>query len=418
MGGLSPGVAHALDQLVRTEHGRMIALLGRTTGGDLQLAEDSLQQAVLAALEQWPTRGLPGQPVGWLVRTARNKAIDTIRRRATWSRKAEQLLQESTRSSPPPELPDSEIPDERLRLICTCCHPALAMDARIALTLRTLCGLTTEELARAFLVDPRTMAQRLVRAQRKIRDAGIPYEVPGPEALPGRLADMLHVVSLVFTEGYAATSGDTLVRRELCDEALRLGQLLVVLLPDEGETHGLLSLMLLQDSRRDTRTDAHGGLILLADQDRGRWDRRKIALGMAALGAAIQRGPPGPFTLQAAIASVHARAARAEDTDWHEIVALYDLLLQAEPTAVVALNRAAAVAMLHGPQAGLDALDALADDRHLQRSHLLPAARADLLRRQGRDQEAARAYREALERVGNAPERRYLERRLVEVEGS
>ncbi|MCB9780865.1 MAG: hypothetical protein H6742_20015 [Alphaproteobacteria bacterium] len=395
----------------------MLALLARTTGGDLLLAEDVLQQAIIAALEQWPDRGMPDAPVGWLVRTGRNKAIDHIRRRATWDRKAARLLAEEAAVAPPPELSDAAIPDERLRLICTCCHPALALDAQVGLTLRTVCGLTTDEIARVFLLDPRALAQRLVRAQRKIRDAGIPYEVPGPDALPARLQAVLHVVYLVFTEGYAATAGDALVRGDLCDEALRLGELLVAQVPDQGEVHGLLALMLLQDARRDTRTDAHGRPVLLADQDRSRWDRRRIALGMAALGAALRRGPPGPTTLQAAIAAEHARAPTAEATDWAGIVQLYALLLQAAPSPVVRLNHAAAVAEAQGAAAGLLLLDGLDEDPHLARGHLLPAARAELLRRLGRGEEAADAYRQALDRVGNGPERAWLTARLVEVEG-
>jgi RNA polymerase sigma-70 factor, ECF subfamily len=415
---VSDAVRHTLDAVVRSEHGRMIALLARTTGGDLLLAEDALQQAAMAALEQWPSRGTPDQPVGWLVRTARNKAIDHIRRSSTWARKAEVLAAEEARVSPPPDLPDAEIPDERLRLICTCCHPALARDAQVGLTLRTVCGLTTDEIARAFMLDPRALAQRLVRAQRKIKVAGIPYAVPGPEVLPQRLSGILRVVYLVFTEGWASTTGEDLVRGELCDEAIRLGALVAALVPDEGEVHGLMALMLLQDARRDARTDAKGRPLRLPEQDRGRWDRRKIALGMAALGAAVRRGPPGPYTLQAAIASVHARAPDSEQTDWPEIVALYDLLERAAPSPSVALNRAAAIGEARGAAAGLAAMDVLQDDPHLGRGHLLPAARGAMLRRLGRQRDAAAAYRVAAGRAGNAPERAWLTQQLVDIEGS
>lgn len=385
----------------------MVALLARTTGGDLQLAEDALQLAVVAALEQWD-RGMPDRPVGWLVRTARFKAIDQMRRQGVWARKADALAAEVPTMSPAPELPDEAIPDERLRLMCTCCHPALSLEAQVALTLKTVSGLTSEEVARAFLVDRTTMQQRIVRAKQKIRVAGIPYEVPAAEALGGRLAGILRVIYLVFTEGWAATDGEDLVRGALCDEAIRLGELLVAQVDGDSEVHGLLSLMLFTDARRQARVDAQGLPVLLADQDRLRWDRRRVGLGFAALAAATRRGPPGPYTLQAAIASVHMRATRADDTAWDEVVALYDLLLQADPSPVVALNRAAALAMRDGPEAGLAAMAPLLEDPHLARGHLLAASRARLLGQAGRPGEAVLAYEDALTRVTHPAERAWL----------
>jgi RNA polymerase sigma-70 factor (ECF subfamily) len=306
------------------------------------------------------------------------------------------------------------IPDDRLRLVCTCCHPALATASQVALTLRVVCGLSTEEIARAFLVDTPTMAQRLVRAQRKVRDAGIPYEVPGADALPARLAGILHVVYLVFTEGYAATAGDVLVRADLCTEALRLGGLLAGLVPDAGEVHGLNALMLLHDARRAARTDAHGRLVRLAEQDRSRWDFARIRAGFGALHAALDAGPPGPYALEAAIAAVHAGARRAEDTDWAEIVRLYDRLHALRPSPMVALNRAVAVGMARGPAAGLAAVEALALGDH----HLWHAARGEFLEKLGRATESAAAWRDALARVGNGAERAFVEARIVAIEGS
>lgn len=400
-----------IEAVLRDEYGRIVALLARTLQGDLELAQDAVQAATVAALEQWPDNP-PDQPAAWLVRTARNKAIDTIRRRSTWSRKAELLKAVTQTEALMPDIDDSRIPDERLRLICTCCHPALSLEAQVALTLRTLCGLTTLELARSFLVDPRAMAQRLVRAKRKIVEAGIPYEVPEPGALNERLGAILHVVYLVFNEGYGASTGEGPVRADLCDEALRLGELLVRLVPDESEVHGLLALMLFQDARRSTRTDDHGRVVLLRDQERERWDRSKIATGFAALGAATRRGPPGTYTLQAAIASVHARARHPDETNWNEIIALYDLLMKADPSPVVALNRAAAISIGHGPAAGLRALDALTEYHSLERHHLWWSARADVLRRLHRVPEAVAAYRQALTCVGNEAERQFIEGRI------
>jgi RNA polymerase sigma-70 factor (ECF subfamily) len=401
----------ALEHLVREEHGRLVASLARTTGGDLQLAEDVLHEAIIAAIEQWGD-DVPHNIAGWLLRTARNKAIDQLRRRGTWQRKADQLRAEPQEHYVDPFM-DDVIEDERLRLMCTCCHPALSLQAQVALTLKVVSGLSSEEVARAFLVDRTTMQQRIVRAKKKIRFAAIPYEVPPPSELSSRLSAIHRVIYLVFTEGWAATHGPELVRGELCDEAIRLAQVLVAQVPDDGETHGLLSLMWLMDSRRTTRIDNRGLPVLLPDQDRGRWDRRSIALGMAALGAAVRRGPPGPYTLQAAISSVHTRALTADQTDWHEIVALYDLLVQSTPSATVRLNRAAAVGMAFGPRRGLDQLDALGDEPALARSHLLRSARAAFLERLGHTDRAVDALQQALTLVGNGPERRWLQGQIT-----
>jgi RNA polymerase sigma-70 factor (ECF subfamily) len=413
----------ALAALLRREHGRLIAALLRGLDGDLALAEDALQTAAIAAFESWPERGVPEKPLGWLLATARHRALDQRRREATWQRVSARLGAEEVDMAPPPDAPDPEgadedVPDERLRLLFTCCHPALALEAQVALTLRSVAGLNTDEVARAFLLEPTTLAQRLVRAQRKIRDARIPYAVPEAAALPARLEGVMHVVYLVFTEGYAATQGDALVRADLCAEALRLADLLATLLPETPEVHGLRALLHLQDARRGARLDRDGDLILLEDQDRTLWAPDAISRGLVALARAVETGPPGPYTFQAAIAGEHLRAARAEETDWATIVALYDRLLTLLPTPVVALNRAAAVAMAQGPAAGLALLDAMAGEASLVRGHLWHAARADLLRRLGRRAEALDAYREALARAGNAPERRFLQRRLTAAEGN
>lgn len=410
--------ADALTRTLREHHATLMAALGRATRGDLILAEDALQQTALAALEQWGDQGVPDRPVHWLLRVGRNKLHDRHRRSATHDRHAPALTDQLDQPQAPSEqalaqmLDDATIPDERLRLLCACCHPALALEARVALTLRVVGGLTTDEIARLCLVEPPTMAQRIVRAKRKIRDAGVPYSVPPIAELPARVAGVMHVLYLIFTEGYAASGGDRQVRGELCTEAVRLGAILADLLPTDGEVLGLLSLMLLQDARRHTRTDADGGLVLLEDQDRQRWSRRKIVAGMDTLGAALKCGPPGPYTLQAAIASVHARALRASDTDWHEIALLYDILDKASPSPIVRLNGAVAWAMAEGPASGLRRLDPLDTEPSLHRSHLLPAARSALLLQMNRHAEAAAACQEALERVGNAPERRLLEARL------
>ncbi len=405
--GRGPAVSTVLSEVLRREHGRLVALLARTAGGDLELAEDALQEAALAALAAWEL-DVPAEPVGWLLRAARFRLVDQLRRNAAGDRRAGALVVLAESEVLPPE---AEIPDERLRLICTCCHPALAIEAQIALTLRTLCGLTTEEVARAFLVDPTTMAQRLVRAQRKIRDAGIPYVVPGPDELPERLAAVRHVIYLVFTEGYAATSGAA-IRGDLCDEAIRLAELVLRLHADR-EGLGLYALLLLQDARRGARLGEDGGLILLPDQDRSRWDRQRIARGLAALAHAGRLGSPGPYTIQAAIAAEHVASG---GTHWGHVLALYDQLVALVPTPSVRLNRAVAVAMADGPSAGIEALDAL-DDPGLQRGHLLPAARAELLTRLGRTDEAEVELARAIERVGNDAERALLVGRLGQARG-
>jgi RNA polymerase sigma-70 factor (ECF subfamily) len=407
----------AVEQVFRQERARMLATLIRILG-DIDLGEEALAAGLEAALAQWPSEGTPANPRAWLIRTARNKAIDQIRRRALLDEKRAEMATDAAldREGGGNEIDDEvAVRDDQLRLIFTCCHPALAVEAQVALTLRTLCGLETEEIARAFLVPAPTMAQRLVRAKSKIREARIPYRVPDAEDLPERLDAVLAVVYLVFNEGYAASSGAELIRRELCAEAIRLARLLVELLPGESEARALLALMLLTDARRDARVDAGGEMVLLEDQDRSRWDRGAIQEGLALVEAVLRAGPPGAYALQAAIAGVHARAARAEETDWREIAALYGVLRVANPSGVVALNHAAAVAMAEGPAAGLRLMDALAAEGSLAGYHLLPAARADLLRRLGRLPEAAAAYREALSLVGNDTDRRFLERRLAQV---
>ncbi len=379
-----------------------------------------MQDAFAVALERWPREGRPRNPRAWLITTARHKAIDVLRRAGRFEALRVELghTLESSHEPEVPELADAAIPDERLRLIFTCCHPALALETQVALALRTLCGLATEEIARAFLVPPATLAQRLVRAKRKIADAGIPYEVPSPELLPERLEAAMAVVYLVFNEGYSATQGDTLLRADLSQEAIRLGRLLAEQLPGSPEARGLLALMLLHDARRQTRTTAEGDIVLLEDQDRTRWNRPQIEEGLAHAAAALAAQPVGAYTLQAAIAAEHARAPRADATDWRAIRLLYDVLARVRPGPVVELNRAVAFAMADGPAVGLALVAELEQQGDLEDYYLLWATEADLLRRLGRFAEAARCYRRALERVGTAPERRFLERRLAEVERS
>jgi RNA polymerase sigma-70 factor (ECF subfamily) len=406
-----------LEAVYREERPRALATLIRLLR-DFDLAEEMLQEAFAAALEQWPRDGVPRNPRAWLVSAAHHKAIDRLRRAKRLAAKREQIAYLGDVAVAPYELEDEPFPDDRLRLIFTCCHPALALEAQVALTLKALCGLSVEEIARAFLVSPVTMAQRLVRAKAKIRAARIPYQVPVSDRLPERLDGVLRVVYLVFNEGYAATSGDALVRRELCGEAIRLGRLLRSLLPAEGEAGALLGLMLLQDSRRAARVDARGELVTLEEQDRALWDRAQISEGLALAEDALPRRPAGFYALQAAIAALHARAARAEDTDWRQIAALYALLLRLHPSPVVSLNHAAAVAMGERLDQGLHLIERLEAAGELRGYHLLPAAKADLLRRLGRRPEAAAAYQRALQLVTQDAERRYLERRLREVEGS
>jgi RNA polymerase sigma-70 factor (ECF subfamily) len=402
-----------IEEIFRAEHGRILATLIRLLG-DFDVAEEALQEAVAAAVVQWPEAGTPANPVSWLVSTARHKAIDRLRREARLLRKQEEIARHLELYAAEEE---ASVPEDRLRLIFTCCHPALALEAQVALTLRTLGGLSTEEIARAFLVPAPTMAQRLVRAKAKIRHAGIPYQVPPDDALAERLEAAMAVVYLVFNEGYSASFGARLVRHELCEQAIRLGRMLVELLPAQVEPKGLLALMLLHDSRRETRLDESGDIVLLEDQDRTRWDRAQIDEGAALVEVALTAGgrPPGPYALQAAIAAVHAQAPTAAATDWPQIAALYGMLAQAHPTPVVALNRAVAVAMTGDLERGLALVDALDDRGELARYHLLSVAQAELLRRLGRHGESAEAYRRALALVSNEAERRHLERRLREI---
>ncbi|MEU0032796.1 MULTISPECIES: RNA polymerase sigma factor [unclassified Streptomyces] len=408
-------VERAVASAFREEWGQVVATLIRVTG-DWDLAEECAQDAFAQALDRWRRDGVPRRPGAWLTTTARHRALDVLRREAVGAERLREVAVLARHEGPydPEHEEDGGVVDDRLRLIFTCCHPALPIEARVALTLRTLAGLTTPEIARAFLVPEATMAQRLVRAKRKIRNAGIPYRVPPAHLLPERTTGVLGVVYLLFNEGYAATSGADLVRTSLCAEAIRLARVLARLMPDEPEVLGLLALLLLHDSRRATRVDAAGELVTLEDQDRTAWDRAAIDEGAALLETALRRGRPGPYQIQAAIAACHTTAATAEETDWADIAALYGELARLVPSAVVRLNRAVAVGMAEGPAAGLALVAELERTGELDGYHLLAATRADLLRRTGRTAEAAEAYARALELVENAAERRFLERRLAE----
>lgn len=404
-----------INSLYQAESRRVLATLIRLLG-DFDLAEEALQEAFMAAMAQWLQDGIPDNPRAWLVSTGRFKAIDQIRKRARYDTSLDDIAEQldaglGAVDDPVGEAAGQSIDDDRLRLVFTCCHPSLSAEARTALTLREICDLTTEEIARAFLVTAPTVAQRIVRAKAKIRDAAIPYEVPAPSQLPERLGSVLQVIYLVFNEGYSASAGEAVTRLDLCAEAIRLARLVLELLP-EPEVQGLLALMLLHDARKTTRSTTDGELVLLEDQDRSQWHRQQIEEGETLVRGALASRRFGPYTVQAAIAAVHAGAATAGDTDWREIVALYDLLLQLQPSPVISLNRAVAVAMGEGPEAGLRLVNALLDDGLLRDYHLAYAALADFHRRLGQHEQAIRNYREALRLVRQEPERRFLEKRL------
>lgn len=413
------GIRQVLDAIYRSDSHRILATLIRLLG-DFDVAEEAMQDALAAALEKWPVEGVPANPRAWLISTGRFKGIDSLRRKARFDGTQSELVEEiAAVGNSPADLADAAVKDDELRLIFTCCHPALSLDAQVALTLREVCGLTTEEIARAFLTSPTTLAQRIVRAKAKIREARIPYQLPSHADLPERLAAVLHVIYLVFNEGYSASSGESLTRPDLSGEAIRLGRLLLELLP-EPEVMGLLALMLLQESRRAARTSAEGDLVLLEDQDRSLWNREYINEGVALVERSLRMtrsrsAPAGPYTLQAAIAAVHAEAPTSAETDWNEIVALYDLLLRQQPSPVIELNRAVAVAMRDGPQAGLDLINAILARGELTDYHLAHSALADLYRRAGKKAEARAAYERALALTKQEPERRFLERRLGEL---
>ena len=406
-------IRHVVDDVYREESRRVFATLIRLLG-DFDLAEDALHDAFAAALRQWPNDGVPANPRAWLVSTGRFKAIDGMRRRARFDASLATLAEQLDEHGDEEWVEDEGVEDDRLRLIFTCCHPALSPEARVALTLREVCGLTTEEIARAFLTTPTTLAQRIVRAKAKIRDARIPYQVPAPADLPERLDTILQVIYLVFNEGYSASSGETLTRPDLSGEAIRLGRLLLQLLP-EPEAAGLLALMLLHESRRAARSTPEGDIILLEDQDRSLWNRRLIAEGTMLVEQALRSRRFGPYTIQAAIAAVHAGALTAADTDWAQIVGLYDALLRLEPSPVIALNRAVAVAMRDGPAAGLELVDAILERGDLANYYLAHSTRAELNRRLGRAAAARAAYERALALTQQEPECRFLERRLREL---